>query len=113
MLGEPEKEFFLTCVALSTSRRTRAASYPSKLLACVSVSGVPVLFWIGIQPPNEKALPVTLIMVVVLGVAWWLGVRRIFGGPPVLSVAKEETQVPGGQTTLGLLVRNKSASSPA
>jgi amino acid transporter len=58
-----------------------------KVLACLSTLGVVVLFWVGIQPPNEKALPVTLITIALLTAAWWLGMRRIFRGPPVLSAA--------------------------
>jgi len=53
------------------------------------VLGVLMLFWIGIQPPNAKALPVSLITIVLLTAAWWLGVRRIFRGPPVLSAGKD------------------------
>jgi len=39
--------------------------------------------WIGVQPPNEKSLTVTLAAVAALAAAWWLGVRRRFRGPPV------------------------------
>jgi amino acid transporter len=54
-----------------------------KLLAVLSVLGVLVLVWIGIQPPNQKALIVTVVAVVVLTVMWWSGVRKFFRGPPV------------------------------
>src|SRR5207302_10321374 len=60
-----------------------------RIISAISVLGVAGLFWIGIQPPNEKALPVTLAMLALLVSAWWLGVRRIFRGPPALSVSKE------------------------
>ncbi len=53
-----------------------------RALAAVAVAGVALLVWIGVQPPNEKALTVTLAAVGVLGAAWWLGVRRRFDGPP-------------------------------
>ncbi len=56
-----------------------------KALAVVSVLGVLVLVWIGIQPPNDKALTVTLATIGLLVVAWWLGVRKSFRGPPVMS----------------------------
>jgi len=56
-----------------------------KSLAVFSVLGVLVLVWIGVQPPNEKALIVTSATIGVLVAAWWLGVRRSFPGPPVLS----------------------------
>ncbi len=63
-----------------------------KAVAVFAVGGVAVLVWIGVQPPNEKALVVTLAAVGLLGVAWWAGVRRIFRGPPAMSIAAESTQ---------------------
>jgi amino acid transporter len=59
-----------------------------RVAAVVSVLGVALLVWIGVQPPNEKALSVTVGTAVVLLVAWWLGVRKVFRGPPVMSAAK-------------------------
>jgi amino acid transporter len=58
-----------------------------KTLAVVSVLGVSLLVWIGVQPPNDKALTVTLVTSAVLLAAWWLGVRKSFRGPPVMSIA--------------------------
>ena len=55
-----------------------------RALALVSLAGVMLLVWIGVQPPNEKALTVTLAVVALLGAAWWLGVRRHFRGPPAM-----------------------------
>jgi hypothetical protein len=46
------------------------------------VAGVALLVWIGVQPPNEKALVVTVVTAVLLAAGWWLGVRRSFRGPP-------------------------------
>jgi hypothetical protein len=54
-----------------------------RTLAVVAVAGVAVLVWIGVQPPNEKALTVTLATAIILFAAWWTGVRRLFPGPPV------------------------------
>ena len=67
-----------------------AALYRS--LAVVSVLGVSVLVWIGVQPPNDKALTVTTVTVVLLVAAWFLGVRKVFRGPPVMS-AEEVPEV--------------------
>jgi len=67
-----------------------AALYRS--LAVVSVLGVSVLVWIGVQPPNDKALTVTTATVVLLVAAWFLGVRKVFRGPPVMS-AEEVPEV--------------------
>ena len=59
-----------------------------RTLAVVSVLGAALLVWIGVQPPNEKALSVVLATTAVLLAAWWLGVRRRFGGPPVMSASR-------------------------
>ncbi|MBK9991019.1 MAG: amino acid permease [Verrucomicrobia bacterium] len=56
-----------------------------KALAVVSVLGVALLVWIGVQPPNDKALTVTLVTTGLLVATWWLGVRKSFRGPPVMS----------------------------
>jgi amino acid transporter len=55
-----------------------------RVLALVALAGVALLVWIGVQPPNEKALIVTLAAVGLLAAAWWLGVRRRFRGPPAM-----------------------------
>jgi amino acid transporter len=57
-----------------------------RILAVVSLLGVAVLVWIGVQPPNEKALTATVALVALLVCAWWLGVRRVFRGPPIMSI---------------------------
>jgi amino acid transporter len=54
-----------------------------KTLAVISVLGAALLVWIGVQPPNGKALTVVLVMSAVLLAAWWGGVRSRFRGPPV------------------------------
>jgi len=56
-----------------------------KVIGVVSVLGVLLLIWIGIQPPNQKALVVALIATVLMLACWWLGVRKVFRGPPVTS----------------------------
>ena len=57
-----------------------------RLVAIISLAGVVLLVWIGVQPPNEKALTVTLSAVALLAATWWLGVRRRFEGPPAMPV---------------------------
>ena len=63
-------------------------------LAVVNVLGVALLVWLGIQPPNDKALTVLLVMVVILPLSWWLGIRSRFRGPPASSFALKD-QAPG------------------
>ncbi len=55
----------------------------SKLVAVLAVIGGAVLVFAGIQPPNEKVLYVTIAMLVVMALFWFLfGERSRFKGPP-------------------------------
>ena len=56
-------------------------------LAVISLVGVAALVWIGIQPPNEKALPVTAITIALLVVSWFLVVKKNFKGPPTMDLS--------------------------
>jgi len=55
-----------------------------KTIGVIAVLGVCALIFAGIQPPNEKALPVTLVTTVLLFAAWHLGVKKKFAGPPMI-----------------------------
>ncbi len=59
-----------------------------RFLAAASVLGAVVVVWIGVQPPNDKALVVLLVATSTLLGTWWLGIRSRFRGPPQLSIAK-------------------------
>lgn len=55
-----------------------------KCLGVIAVLGVGAVIFAGIQPPNEKALPVVLVASVLLVAAWHFGMKNKFPGPPVL-----------------------------
>ncbi|MEP6668345.1 MAG: amino acid permease [Chthoniobacter sp.] len=69
-----------------------------KGIGVIAILGVVALIYAGIQPPNDKALPVTAITAVLLFVSWHLGVKRKFAGPPMLVPDKVATPA----TTAGL-----------
>ena len=57
----------------------------SKLVAVLAVIGGAVLVFAGIQPPNEKVLYVTIAMLVVMALFWFVfGERSRFKGPPAI-----------------------------
>jgi amino acid transporter len=57
-----------------------------RVLGAASVLGALMVVWIGVQPPNDKALTVLVVATLTLLAAWWLGVRSRFRGPPQLSI---------------------------
>jgi amino acid transporter len=59
-----------------------------RLAGVIAVLGVVILIYAGIQPPNDAALPVTAVTVVLLVVTWFAGVRKVFAGPPQLASAQ-------------------------
>ena len=55
----------------------------SKPIAALAVLGGSVLAYVGIQPPNQKVLYLTLIMLAVMAVFWFVfGEKNRFQGPP-------------------------------
>lgn len=57
----------------------------SKLIATVAVIGGGFLVFVGVQPPNEKVLYLTIAMLVVMGVFWFaFGESKRFKGPPTI-----------------------------
>jgi len=61
-----------------------------RLLAAISVTGVLLVVWIGVQPPNDKALTVLIAASGILVASWWLGVRRRFRGPPATAITSAD-----------------------
>ncbi len=54
-----------------------------KLVAVLSIIAMALLFYIGIQPPNDKALEVTLGFMVLALIIWFAIENRRFQGPPI------------------------------
>ena len=57
---------------------------PYRALAAAATLAVLLVIWIGVQPPNQRALTVVLATLALLAASWWLGVRKTFRGPPSL-----------------------------
>ena len=57
----------------------------SKLITSLAVIGGAFLVFVGIQPPNEKVLYLTIAMLVVMAVFWFVfGESKRFKGPPAI-----------------------------
>ena len=57
----------------------------SKPIAVLAVLGGGFLVFVGVQPPNEKVLYVTIAMLVVMAIFWFVfGESKRFKGPPAI-----------------------------
>jgi amino acid transporter len=57
----------------------------SKIIASLAVVGGGFLVFVGIQPPNEKVLYLTLAMLAVMALFWFVfGEKKRFKGPPAI-----------------------------
>ena len=57
----------------------------SKLIGVLAVIGGGFLVMVGIQPPNEKVLYVTIFMLVVMAIFWFVfGESKRFKGSPAV-----------------------------
>lgn len=54
-----------------------------RIVGVLAVLAVMVIFYLGVQPPNENALPITLAFLALTAVVWFGFERRRFQGPPV------------------------------
>lgn len=52
-------------------------------LAAVCIAGCALFMVIGVQPPNDKALPITLTTCLILAICWFGYIRKVFHGPPI------------------------------
>jgi len=74
--------------------------YP--VIAAVCIVGCIALTYIGVQPPNEKALYVIIGSVVAAPIFWFGLERRRFAGPPVGDlIAKRQTEIARAEEAVG------------
>ncbi len=57
-----------------------------RLVAAICVFFCVLVLVIGVAPPNDKALPITLGALLLTLFVWFGGLRRVFQGPPAASV---------------------------
>lgn len=54
-----------------------------KLVAVLSILSMGLLFFLGIQPPNDWALEITVGFIILALIIWVLIENRRFKGPPI------------------------------
>jgi amino acid transporter len=72
------------------------------LFALLSVIAMVLLFVIGVQPPNDPALWVTLGFLVLTAIVWFAFESRRFKGPPTgAAIARREAEIAAAEAALG------------
>lgn len=61
-----------------------------KGIGVISILGLLALIYAGVQPPNDAALPVTVVATALLFIGWHAGVKKQFAGPPVALGEQDE-----------------------
>jgi amino acid transporter len=73
-----------------------------KLFAVLSVIAMVLIFVIGIQPPNDWALYITLGFLVLTGIVWLGFESRRFKGPPIgEEIARRQADIVAAEKALG------------
>ena len=73
-----------------------------KLFAVLSIIAMILIFVVGIQPPNDWALYITVGFLVVAGIVWFGFEARRFQGPPIgEQVAKRAAKIAAAERVVG------------
>ncbi|MBF6593731.1 MAG: amino acid permease [Thermaceae bacterium] len=73
-----------------------------RVVAALVIAAVVFIFIVGIQPPNDKALWLTVGFFVLLAVVWFALEQRRFQGPPIGDqVAKRQAEIAQAEKALG------------
>jgi amino acid transporter len=74
----------------------------SKPFAVVSVMGALLLYFIGVQPPNDDLLKYTGGLLVIMAILWFGVAQRKFPGPPIGEmIAKRQTEILAEEKAVG------------
>ncbi len=73
-----------------------------KLTAVLSIVAMALIFYIGVQPPNDLALNITLGFLVLTAIIWFVFENRRFKGPPIGDViAKRQSAIAAAEAAVG------------
>ncbi|MDR3374625.1 MAG: amino acid permease [Ancalomicrobiaceae bacterium] len=73
-----------------------------KLVAVLSILSAILIFFIGVQPPNDWALEITIGFIVVAAIIWVAFERRRFQGPPIGErIAERQAEIIAAELAVG------------
>ena len=72
------------------------------LFAVLSIVAMVLIFFIGVQPPNDWALEITIGFLILTGIVWIAFESRRFQGPPIGDViAKRKAAIAAAEKAVG------------
>jgi amino acid transporter len=73
-----------------------------KIIAVLSLISMVVMFVIGVQPPNDWALYITVGFLILTAIVWFAFEQRRFKGPPIgAEVAKRKAEIAAAEKAVG------------
>jgi amino acid transporter len=73
-----------------------------KLFAVLSILAMALIFYLGVQPPNDWALTITVGFLVLTAIIWFLFENKRFKGPPIGDViAKRQAEIAAAEAAIG------------
>lgn len=72
------------------------------LIALLSIASMGLIFYLGIQPPNDWALPITIGFLILTAVVWFVFENRRFKGPPIgEEIKRRRDQIAAAEAAVG------------
>lgn len=73
-----------------------------KLVSGLAILSMALIFYIGIQPPNDWALPITVGFLVLTAIVWFAFEARRFQGPPIGDmIARRQAAIVAAEKAVG------------
>ncbi|SCB57317.1 amino acid/polyamine/organocation transporter, APC superfamily [Rhizobium aethiopicum] len=73
-----------------------------RVVAVLGILAMALIFYIGIQPPNDWALEITVGFLVLTAIVWFAFENRRFKGPPIGdAIAKRQAQIAAAEAAVG------------
>jgi amino acid transporter len=74
----------------------------SKPFAIIAVVGGIVLFYIGVQPPNNALINYTIALLIIMAILWFGVARTRFPGPPIGDIiARRQAEIAAEEKAVG------------
>ena len=72
-----------------------------RVVGVLTIAAIALVFYLGVQPPNDAALWITLVFLAITAVVWFGFERRRFEGPPVGDdVARRQAEIAAAEKAL-------------